>query len=272
MRIGQFFCNLESLFLACAALIVIQGCASAPPRNNPLPERLAALAQVPGIPHARTWGDEEAEYVDYWMNTPDEAVEAAFGGIMNREHFYLAISGGGDNGAFAAGLLNGWTESGTRPEFTLVTGISAGGLIAPFAFLGPDYDRQLAAMFTSYSTRDLVKTRSYINIILNDAMADFSPMRAKIAEYVDEEMMQAIAAEHRRGRTLVIGTTNLDAGRPVMWDIGEIANSGAPGALDLIRDVMFASASIPGAFPPVPIMVEVDGTRSARSSPRRLRP
>ena len=245
----------------CVALILIQGCATAPPRKNPLPENLADQAEVPGIPRARSWGDEKPEYVDYWLNAPDDVVKASFGGIMDREHDYLAVSGGGANGAFGAGLLNGWTESGTRPEFTLVTGISTGGLIAPFAFLGPEYDQKLKEIFTSYSTSDLVTLRSKRNIILNDSAADTAPLRARIAEHVDEEMMLAIAAEHRRGRVLMIGTTNLDAARPVMWHIGRIAESGAPGALDLIRDLMLASASIPGAFPPVSIEVEVDGKR-----------
>jgi len=228
---------------------------------NPLPENLADQAEVPGIPRARSWGDEKPKYVDYWLNAPDDVVKAKFGGIMDREHDYLAVSGGGANGAFGAGLLNGWTESGTRPEFTMVTGISTGGLIAPFAFLGPEYDQKLKEIFTSFSTSDLVTRRSKRNIILNDSAADTAPLRAKIAEYVDEDMMLAIAAEHRRGRVLMIGTTNLDAARPVMWHIGRIAKSGAPGALDLIRDLMLASASIPGAFPPVSIEVEVDGTR-----------
>ena len=115
--------GLRIHFLVGIMLIAIQGCATAPPRNNPIPEELAGEAQVPGIPDARTLGDEAAELVDYWLNTPDEAVEAEFGGIMDRQHIYLAISGGGDNGAFGAGLLNGWTESGTRPEFTMVTAI-----------------------------------------------------------------------------------------------------------------------------------------------------
>jgi hypothetical protein len=250
------------LFLgAFAVLIIIQGCASAPPRNNPLPGDLAKEAQVPGIPTARAWGDEAPKHVDYWLSLPEDQLRAELGGVMDREHHYLAISGGGQNGAFGAGLLNGWSESGTRPEFTLVTGISTGGLIAPFAFLGMEYDDKLRKIYTSFSTTDLITPRKKRDIIFNDSAADTAPLRAIIAEYVDEEMMRAIAAEHRRGRALIIGTTNLDAARPVMWHIGRIANSGAPGALDLIRDIMLASASIPGAFPPVRIEVEVDGVR-----------
>lgn len=251
--------NLRAFLIVLAALVLFQGCASAPPRNNPLPGELANEAQVPGIPTARAWGDEPPKHVDYWLSLSEDQLREQLGGVMDREHHYLAISGGGQNGAFGAGLLNGWTESGTRPEFTLVTGISTGGLIAPFAFLGAEYDDKLREIYTSYSTVDLVTPRKKRNIIFNDSIADTAPLRATIARYVDKEMMQALAAEYRRGRALIIGTTNLDAARPVMWHIGRIASSGAPGALDLIRDIMLASASIPGAFPPVRITVEVDG-------------
>jgi hypothetical protein len=74
-------------------------------------------------------------------------------------------------------------------------------------------------------------------------------------------MLRAIAAEHRRGRRLYVGTTNLDAQRLVVWNMGAIAASGKPGSLDLFRRVLLASASIPVAFPPVYIEVEVDGKR-----------
>ena len=173
------------LIWICAAVVLLQGCATAPPRMNPLPEDLAEQAVIPGIPRARSWGDKTPKYIDYWANAPDETIRESFGGIMGREHYYLAISGGGSDGAFGAGLLNGWTESGTRPEFTLVTGISTGGLIAPFAFLGPAYDEKMKEIFTSYSTSDLVTLRRKRNIIFNDSAADTAPLRAKIAEHVD---------------------------------------------------------------------------------------
>ena len=244
-----------------AAVLLVQGCATAAPRMNPLPGDLAEEAEIPGITGVRAWSDQSPPHVEQWLNAPDEVVRAYFAGIMDREHNYLAVSGGGANGAFGAGLLNGWSESETRPEFTLVTGISTGGLIAPFAYLGPEYDPQLKDIYTSYSTSDLVTQRSYLDIIRNDAIADSAPLREKIAEHVDEEMMQAIAAESRKGRQLLIGTTNLDAARPVMWNIGQIAEFETPQALELIRDIMLASASIPGAFPPVSFEVEAGGKR-----------
>ena len=144
MKVTDITCSPQVLLAVCAALILFQGCAVAPPRNNPLPGSLAEQAEVPGIPDARTWADEAPKYIEHWLEEASEdELRAQFGGVMDREHNYLAISGGGADGAFGAGLLNGWSESGNRPEFTIVTGISTGGLTAPFAFLGPAYDQKL---------------------------------------------------------------------------------------------------------------------------------
>jgi hypothetical protein len=158
-------------------------------------------------------------------------------------------------------LLNGWTETGTRPEFTMVTGVSTGALIAPFAFLGPQYDPVIKEIYTSYSTQDLVLFRGTLKTLLGDAATDSTPLQEKLVEYIDEDVMAAIAAEHKKGRVLSIVTTNLDAARPVAWNIGRIASSGSPDALQLIRDVMLASASIPASFPPVMFDVEAGGER-----------
>ena len=180
-------------------------------------------------------------------------------GVYGKHHAYLALSGGGSNGAYGAGLLTGWTASGKRPEFAMVTGISTGSLIAPFAFLGPAYDQQLTDIYTKYSTKDLVIKRSVLGMVSAASAVDTAPLQKIIAGYVDANLIAAIAEEHRRGRRLFIGTTNLDAGRPVMWNIGAIANSSDPRAPDLIHKVLLASASIPGAFPPVLINVEAEG-------------
>ena len=172
---------------------------------------------------------------------------------------FLAISGGSDNGAFGAGLLNGWTESGQRPEFKLVTGVSTGGLTAPFAFLGPAYDARLRAVFTDVTQQDIFRQRFLSAVLTDDAMSDTSPLFALISRYANEEMLADIAREYLKGRLLLIGTTNIDLQRPVLWNIGAIAASGHPGALDLFRKILLASASVPAAFPPVMIDVEIDG-------------
>ena len=142
-----------------------------------------------------------------------------------------------------------------------MTGISTGALIAPFAFLGSEFDPVLEQLYTTYSTEDLIERRGTLAVLRGDAVMSTLPLKELIAKFIDEQIMEDIAAEYRRGRVLLIGTTNIDAGRPVTWDIGAIASSGHPGALQLIRDVMLASAAIPVAFPPVPIEIEVDGQR-----------
>ena len=248
------------LLLLVLTVAFVQGCAT-PPKRNPLPGNLYEKSQVPGIPNARYWGDEAPPYAADLMGKSPEELRARYPALTDRPLTMLALSGGGSNGAFGSGLLNGWTTSGTRPEFSFVTGISTGSLIAPFAYLGPDYDHVVKKVFTTYSSKDLVKERGLAGIIELNALADNAPLRAVIAEHVDEAVMQAIAGEYRRGRFLLIGTTNLDAERPGVWNMGEIAISGAPGAVDLMRDVMLASTSIPVAFPPAMMEVEADGKR-----------
>ena len=236
------------------------GCASFKKRT-PLPQDLSPVAQVPGISDVRMWGDEPPPYTTEWMRMTKAELKARYPALIRTSHNYLAISGGGPDGAFGAGLLVGWTAKGDRPEFTMVTGISTGALIAPFAFLGPDYDAKLKEVYTTSSTEDIIKKLSFFKIRSAAAVVSPEPLRKMLAKYVDHETMEAIAAEHRKGRRLLIGTTNLDAGRPVIWNIGEIAASGDPNALDLIHDVLVASASIPCAFPPVLIEVEAEGSR-----------
>jgi predicted acylesterase/phospholipase RssA len=173
----------------------------------------------------------------------------------------LAISGGGDNGAFGAGLLIGWTKKGDRPEFDYVTGVSTGALIAPFAFLGPKYDDQLRSVYTKISTKDVLKTRSLFAAFLNDAMADNKPLWGLVGKYMNAKMLEDIAAEYKKGRVLLVGTTDLDARKGVIWNMTKIAASGDPKALELFRKIMIASAAIPGAFPPVMIDVEANGRK-----------
>jgi predicted acylesterase/phospholipase RssA len=176
--------------------------------------------------------------------------------------YFLAISGGGDSGAFGAGLLKGWTESGTRPEFRVVTGVSTGALIAPFAFLGPKYDYLLERFYTQTPTDQILKKRWIVSAALfNDGLADTRPLYETISKYVDRPMLDAIAAEYAKGRILLVGTTNIDTLEPVIWNMTAIAASKDPHAIVLFRKVLLASASIPGAFPPTMIDVQVDGVR-----------
>jgi hypothetical protein len=251
-------------------LVLVQGCGHAPQRQHPIPPDMIEKAKIPGIDNARRWGDTSGlasvraftgsgSNTHSWLTLPKAELKSVYGGIMNRPHHYLAISGGGSQGAFGAGILVGWTASGTRPEFTLVTGVSTGALTAPFAFLGPDYDDELKHFYTDTSTKDIMIKHSFLTTIEGDSAASTAPLKARIQKAFDDEFIARIAAEHSKGRRLYIGTTNLDATRPVIWDIGAIAASGAPGANALIHEIILASTSIPVAFPPVFIDVEAEG-------------
>ncbi len=171
----------------------------------------------------------------------------------------LAISGGGDSGAFGAGLLNGWTTAGTRPEFKVVTGVSTGALSAPFAFLGARCDPALKAVYTDVSQSDIFRPRGLLKGFFGDALADTSPLYRLVDRFVDRRLLDAIAAEYAKGRLLLVGTTNLDTLEPVIWNMTAIAASSDPHALELFRKVLLASAAIPAAFPPVLIDVDAGG-------------
>jgi predicted acylesterase/phospholipase RssA len=239
-------------------LFMAMGCASTS-LKNPVPEELTLQVGIEGIPKARFWGDEWPKFNREIIETYTDAdFRKYFSGIYERSHNYLAISGGGANGAFGAGLFAGWTESGTRPEFSMVTGISTGALTAPFAFLGPEYDDELKKVYTTISTKDIMKKRNIFSSFFGDSIADTAPLKILIAKYITADIVSKIAKEHQRGRRLFIGTLNLNAGRSVIWNIGAIALSNNPHKLDLIHDILRASAAIPVAFPPVAINVKKD--------------
>ena len=174
--------------------------------------------------------------------------------------YFLAISGGGDNGAYGAGFLNGWTAAGTRPQFKVVTGVSTGALIAPFAFLGPKYDYVLERVYTTTSQKDIFKKRGLMGALFGDAMADTRPLAKVISTYVNRALLDEIAAEYAKGRVLLVGTANLDSLEPVIWNMTAIAARKDPGAITLFSNILLASASIPGAFPPVMMDVNLGGT------------
>jgi hypothetical protein len=255
---------LNKISLAITLLALTVSACSTPFRLAPEPGPSMAEANV-GIDNARYLVARDA------TGFQNEAMKAlakekawlASQGASSAElppAYYLAISGGGDNGAFGAGLLNGWTASGTRPEFKVVTGVSTGALIAPFAFLGSRYDGALEKFYTTISTKDVFKTRGMLKGVTSDAMADTVPLSKMIALNTDQALLDAIAAEYAKGRVLLVATANLDSLEPVIWNMTAIAASKAANSLPLFRSILLASASIPGAFPPVMIDVTVDGT------------
>jgi predicted patatin/cPLA2 family phospholipase len=249
--------------LAAILVLAAAGCAS-PQRLPPVPVADTARAFPLGLANARFFPlQERAELVEEFTRAVDRqrATQglAPDGPLPAAE--LLAISGGADNGAFGSGLLVGWTEAGDRPEFEVVTGVSTGALIAPFAFLGPKYDRQLRDVYTTITPANVFRERSLVSAIFNDAMADTTPLWELISRYLDESMIADLAHEYQKGRLLLIGTTDLDAQRANIWNIGAIAASGHPGAPDLLRKILRASSAVPGVFQPVLIDVDLDGKK-----------
>lgn len=255
--------GVSSRWLLALALCFLLGACGTAYIRNPVPDALAEQAAAVGMTGVRFWGDEIPP------NFEAVTLEKAAQMKASRPHLFragkrpvisfLTISGGGSDGAYGAGLLVGWTAAGNRPEFEIVTGVSTGALIAPFAFLGPKYDFRLTEIYTKYSTHDLLRKHPVRGLVGGEALASNKPLAGLIEQYVDNGFLTEIAAAHKTGRRLLIGTTNLDSQRPVIWDMGKIAVSGNPEAIHLFRNVLLASAAIPGVFPPVYIKVQADG-------------
>jgi predicted acylesterase/phospholipase RssA len=239
----------STCFLTITACVLdLASCASV--QRIPYTQQEQSTAVIPGIPNARLWADDPMAI--------GSARRAVGPRVALKQPTVLALSGGGANAAFGAGLLSGWSARGTRPQFTFVTGASSGALIAPFAFLGSAYDETLRSVFTSGEMANLLQTDGLAGFF-GTGIFKTAPLRELIARHVDAELLEAIAREYRAGRRLYVVTTNIDAQRTAIWDMGGIAASADPGALDLFRNVLTASASIPGLFSPVLIDVEAEG-------------
>ena len=171
----------------------------------------------------------------------------------DQPHAILALSGGGANGAFGAGVLVGWSAAGDRPEFDVVTGVSTGALSAPFAFLGEDWDEELIAAYTRGQAREMLSW-SQLMALKSPSLFGASTLESLVRDNVTPELLAQIATEHAKGRRLLVATTNLDTEETVIWDMGLLASQDGPEALNLFRQVLIASASIPGIFPPVMIV------------------
>jgi len=250
--IARFLASLLLLapLMACGGL----------PRGPAAPRELSEQITVLGVPNARFWADTQGAAM---VREAQEALQRERAslppGSALPPAYFLAISGGSDDGAFGSGLLCGWADAGTIPTFKLVTGVSTGAMIAPLAFLGRPYHDKLCTMYTSLKPSDVLEPRGIYGAIFGEALADTTPLAGTIAQYVTDQMLADIAREYRKGRLLLIGTTNLDVQRPIIWNIGAIAASGNPEALPLVRKILLASAAIPGAFPPVMIDVDAAG-------------
>jgi hypothetical protein len=222
-----------------------QPAAQPQPQAKQLPPRIPftaadeAAAAIPGMPDARFWADSVADFTAALPPQPGP---------------WLALSSGGADGAFGAGLLNGLSESGKRPDYAVVTGVSTGALMAPFVFAGPRYDDALRAAYTKITAADVFEVGG-----TGESFVDSWPLKDLIAKQITPALLADIAAAR-----LFVVTTDLDAQRSVVWNMGAIAahaadKNGGDAALNLFRSVLLASSAIPGGFPPVLIDVEANG-------------
>lgn len=236
-------------------LFFISGCTTV--RHAP-PDDVSERATVSGMQDIRAFGGRPNDVFikDLMGLLEKEQKKEAFSRKFSKTYTSLAISGGAENAAYGAGLLNGWSQSGSRPAFDAVTGISAGAIIAPFAFAGSKYDEKLKKLFTHYSTKDILRRKGLLPTLLGNSIASALPLKRLIDQNIDEDLLRDIAQAYREGRRLYAGTTELDSRKLVIWNMGKIASVGNDSALRLFRKIILASASIPGVFPPVYINVE----------------
>ena len=230
--------------------------------RRPVPSDKISKVKVPRIKDARAFVDEPDEgFINDMLESVrqegDRFILDKTTGV--REYPVLAVSGGSSNGAYGAGLLNGWTKHGSRPEFKVVTGISTGSLIAPAAFLGKEYDATMKKFFTTSSTKNILRQKGPVRGFFAGSFASNSPLSTIIKESYDKKLIDDVAREHSKGRRLYIGTTNLDAQRMVLWNMGKIAQVGDEESMKLFHNIILASTSIPVLFPPVFFDVELDG-------------
>ena len=261
----QLQCRACIIGLLFTIVLSIAGCASQV--RDIAPQVALNQASLLGIESSRIrfWGDavpaDLERFVTEDRTRRQRAIKAGLAPKLGTDENILVLSGGGSDGAFGAGLLNGWTKAGTRPKFQVVTGVSTGALIAPFAFLGAKKDHLIREFYTTHETKDLIQPTILAGLLGGQAISDSAPLANLITKYLDKATFRMIATEYKRGRYLLVGTTNIDAQRPVIWDMGAIAAIGTDEALHLFRKIILASASIGGAFPPVRIPVVVDGKR-----------
>ena len=238
------------LGLVATALLALTACTTMAPRNA-VPVHLAEQATIQADQKLRYWGDDREL----------ARIQASIPPGSDGDVDYLTLSGGGSNGAYGVGFLTGWSARGDRPEFEVVTGISVGAIIAPLAFLGSRHDTALRQAMAMLS-RQPKSSGGLLSVAFGgSSMISNDTLRQAIETVIDAQVLRSIAEAHRNGRRLYVGTTNLDAQRPVVWDIGAIAISNLPDKLELVHEVILASAAVPGIFPPVLIEVDADGRR-----------
>ena len=250
MKISSVWIWIAVVLFTCA------GCATA---RHPVPLALSEKAQIADMDEIRlVMGEHHTRLQKNLLLSLRQEKPGDYPVERDGTKVYpvLAISGGGTNGAYGAGFLKGWSREGSRPVFKIVTGVSTGAIIAPFAFLGKEYDHDLELCYTTMSTKDVMANKLPFMILFGDSLSSNAPLAKTIDRVVNKDIIKKIAVEHNRGRRLFVGTANLDTERFVIWDMGAIA---VRGDEDLFQKVILAFAAIPMIFPPSIFHVEADG-------------
>ncbi len=253
--------TLYQLLIITACLLVSSGCAHV---RHAVPENLVGKAFITGMPDIRYYVGKPDSYSMMRQSLVDSFKEEAKSEYLVdgiKTYPALLIGGGVSNSAYGVGLLKGWTKEGTRPVFKIVTGYSSGSILAVATFAGKKYEDWLADLFTSITTKDVLKKRSMFSILFGDSVHSIAPLAKRIDDIVDGDLMTVIAQEHSKGRRLYVGTTDFDAQGFVIWDMGALASKGGLDSLKLFRKIILASCSFPAMAPPVYFQVEADGRR-----------
>lgn len=247
---------LLAVIVALSVAVSVTGCATA---RRPVPQDLTTKALIGNMDDVRMMqGQHNTKLQESLLESALHERPGDFPAGPDGVKTYpiLAISGGGANGAYGAGLMKGWSEEGSRPVFKVVTGVSTGAISAPYVFLGKEFDCELEKYYTTMSTKDVMAGKGPIGMLFGDSIASNKPLEKVIAAAATPEMLERIAEEHRRGRRLYVGTCNIDSQKFVVWDMGAIAAKGDRG---LFRRVIVASAAIPIVFPPSVFHVDAEG-------------
>ncbi|MGR5269111.1 patatin-like phospholipase family protein [Vibrio astriarenae] len=248
--------KVETKAIICLfALLISAGCSTMPQRHVLQESETLNPMDISGL---RFW-DESAITVENY-DLAAELASITEKGAGKGEINHLALSGGGVNGAFSAGILNAWSELGTRPDFNVVTGVSTGAIVSIFAFLGSEYDQELYNYYTQTSIGEMFKRNSLLTLPFNHAMIDTSGFENIVRAAIDTPLVKKLAKERQKGRVLLISTTNLDNEKMAIWDIGKIAQVGTVEAQRLIQDIIIASSAVPGAFPAKRIALPYNGS------------
>jgi predicted acylesterase/phospholipase RssA len=242
-----------AVLLIILATLLLSACSTKLAPRVPFTAEQQANADVADMPNIRFWVDAPTQELESFRTRYRETRAGKI--ELSGPFTLLALSGGSDNGAYGAGLLAGWTKSGTRPSFTIVSGVSTGALIAPFAFLGSQHDDDIKQFYTGVRRKDIFTYNFVSGVFGGPSLANSKPLKKLIDRHITDDLLALVSAEHAKGRRLYIMTTNLDAQRGLVWDMGAIARSNSKNRLALFRNVILASASIPGVFPPVLIDV-----------------